>query len=556
MNRRIPAALCAALFLGGAASAYAQSPPPETFPSYILGSDSASLPLGTGGYVVGVKDGATVKIPAGDFTAGGGTAAGASGDIQTSNGSGGFVALTPASGIAAWLAAPSSSNLLAALTTKTGTGNAVFATSPTLTTPNLGIPSAIDLTNAINLPLASGVTGVLPAVNGGTANSFTAFSGPTTSTKTFTLPNASASILTSNTPVTAAQGGTGQTSYTDGQLLIGNTTTGGLNKATLTAGSNVTITNGNGSITIASSGGSGSPGGTSGQVQVNSSGSFAGRSLGVGLTDDGTSIKPTNVISTQSGTTYTLQATDANTTVHMTNVSPTTITLLAGATMGNGFGVSFQCDAGCTINRAGSDTINGATSLAVAAHQTAALWSDGTAALGAIVLPSVDPSNASNLASGTVPAARGGAGTVSGIMKANGSGTVSAAAAGTDYAAAVPAAIGWVPTVDVNKLVIFTASRAMTVTDIRGTVVNPVGASAAITVYKAPSGTVCSSGTAQHSGTFNANGTAATNQTLTLAGGAANTLAAGDRLCLSTGDSAAFTAGAGNGGITVTLQVQ
>jgi hypothetical protein len=46
-------------------------------------------------------------------------------------------------------------------------------------------------------------------------------------------------------------GGTGQTSYTDGQLLIGNTSTGGLGKATLTAGSNVTITNSGGGITIA-----------------------------------------------------------------------------------------------------------------------------------------------------------------------------------------------------------------------------------------------------------------------------------------------------------------
>jgi len=46
-------------------------------------------------------------------------------------------------------------------------------------------------------------------------------------------------------------GGTGQTSYTDGQLLIGNTATGGLTKATLTAGTNVTITNTNGAISIA-----------------------------------------------------------------------------------------------------------------------------------------------------------------------------------------------------------------------------------------------------------------------------------------------------------------
>jgi hypothetical protein len=58
------------------------------------------------------------------------------------------------------------------------------------------------------------------------------------------------------TPVTAANGGTGQTTYTNGQLLVGNAS-GGLTKATLTAGSNITITNGDGSITIASSGGGG-----------------------------------------------------------------------------------------------------------------------------------------------------------------------------------------------------------------------------------------------------------------------------------------------------------
>lgn len=52
-------------------------------------------------------------------------------------------------------------------------------------------------------------------------------------------------------------GGTGQTTYTDGQLLIGNSTGNTLTKATLTAGSGISITNGSGSITIASSGGSG-----------------------------------------------------------------------------------------------------------------------------------------------------------------------------------------------------------------------------------------------------------------------------------------------------------
>lgn len=43
--------------------------------------------------------------------------------------------------------------------------------------------------------------------------------------------------------------------------------------------------------------------------------------------------------------------------------------------------------------------------------------------------------SASDLSSGTLASARGGAGTVNGILKANGSGTVSAAVAGTDYVA-------------------------------------------------------------------------------------------------------------------------
>jgi len=53
------------------------------------------------------------------------------------------------------------------------------------------------------------------------------------------------------TTVAVDQGGTGQTSYTNGELLVGSTTGNTLAKSTLTAGANVTITNGAGTITIA-----------------------------------------------------------------------------------------------------------------------------------------------------------------------------------------------------------------------------------------------------------------------------------------------------------------
>jgi hypothetical protein len=53
-----------------------------------------------------------------------------------------------------------SSDLRTALTDETGSGSAVFATSPTLVTPVLGTPSSGTLTNCTGLPISSGVSGL------------------------------------------------------------------------------------------------------------------------------------------------------------------------------------------------------------------------------------------------------------------------------------------------------------------------------------------------------------------------------------------------------------
>ena len=96
------------------------------------------------------------------------------------------------------------------VTSSTGSGSVVLSTSPTLTTPNLGTPSAATLTNATGLPIVAGTTGTL----------------------------------------TVARGGNGLTATpTNGQIDIGNGS--GFTRTTLTAGTGISVTNGAGSISIA-----------------------------------------------------------------------------------------------------------------------------------------------------------------------------------------------------------------------------------------------------------------------------------------------------------------
>ena len=109
-------------------------------------------------------------------------------------------------------------------------------------------------TNTLSkLPIGS--TGQVLSVSGGipawstlasNVSSFqTSLSGLTPSTATTGAVTLAGTLGTSS-------GGTGQTTYTDGQLLIGNSSGNTLTKASLTAGTGISITPGSGSITIAS----------------------------------------------------------------------------------------------------------------------------------------------------------------------------------------------------------------------------------------------------------------------------------------------------------------
>jgi hypothetical protein len=110
-----------------------------------------------------------------------------------------------------------------------------------------------------------------PPANLGTVTSVAASGGTTGLTFTGS-PITTSGTLTLGGTLAVANGGTGQTSYVDGELLIGNTTGNTLTKATLIAGTNISITNGSGSITISSTAGTG----TVTSVSVVSANGFAG----------------------------------------------------------------------------------------------------------------------------------------------------------------------------------------------------------------------------------------------------------------------------------------
>jgi len=206
------------------------------------------------------------------------------GNYVAASGGGGGDALTtqPLS----QFAATTSAQLAGVISDETGTGSLVFANSPTLVTPNLGTPSAINLTNATSIP-AGQLTGTIPsavlgnsshfigttsiALNRASANQALTgilsvqLAGATSGTTTI-QPTAVAGTTTITFPaVTGTVITTGDTSTVTNTMLAGsianaklaNSTISGVslggNLATLTISTGLTGTsyNGSGAVSIA-----------------------------------------------------------------------------------------------------------------------------------------------------------------------------------------------------------------------------------------------------------------------------------------------------------------
>jgi hypothetical protein len=111
------------------------------------------------------------------------------------------------SGIATFLSTPSSANLRSAVTDETGTGALVFATSPTLVTPTLGVATATSV-NKVTIT-APATSAVLTIANGKTltVNNSITFAG--TDATTMTLPSTNATLARTD----AAQTFTGDQTF-------------------------------------------------------------------------------------------------------------------------------------------------------------------------------------------------------------------------------------------------------------------------------------------------------------------------------------------------------
>lgn len=289
-------------------------------------------------------------------------------------------------GVATFLAAPSSVNLKSAVTDETGSGSLVFATSPTLTTPDIGTPSAGTLTNCAGLPVASGISGF-----GSGVATFLATPSSANLAAAVTDETGTGSVVFANTPtlvtpeIGAATGASVQANSSSGLAIknSGGTTiatfgAGGGSNATLPA-TNMTSLQLTTDLPITEGGTGASDAATArtnlglaigSDVQAYDADltTWAGKTAPSGTvvgTSDSQTLTNKIVVTgsnAQTGTTYTLVAGDASLVVTLSNASSITLTVPANSSVAFAVGTTIslvQLGAGqVTVAGAGGVTVN------------------------------------------------------------------------------------------------------------------------------------------------------------------------------------------------------
>lgn len=148
------------------------------------GTDSSSVAFGTGGTVI-YSGGALGTPSSGTLSSCTGLplSTGVTGTLPVANGGTGITSF--GTGVATWLGTPSSANLAAAVTDETGTGALVFANTPTLVTPVLGVASATTINKVTLTAPATGSTLTVADGKTLTASNTLTFTGTDSSSVAF-----------------------------------------------------------------------------------------------------------------------------------------------------------------------------------------------------------------------------------------------------------------------------------------------------------------------------------------------------------------------------------
>jgi len=297
-------------------------------PSALTLTNATGLPISTGltGTGTGVLTALAVNVgSAGAFvTFNGALGTPSSGNLTNCTGISPSNISGLGTGVATWLGTPSSANLAAAVTDETGSGSLVFATSPTLVTPDLGTPSAATLTNATGLPISTGVSGLGTGVA-----TFLATPSSANLASAVTDETGSGSLVFATDPVFPNDVTLGVASSAQGELILANTSANTVKlRSSNSTAANYTLTfpaaapvNGyylqtdtNGVLSWAAGGGGGggSPGGSNTQIQFNNAGAFGGDAAFTFVNGTGTATMSLGVASTTSGVAKLYNSSSAN----------------------------------------------------------------------------------------------------------------------------------------------------------------------------------------------------------------------------------------------------